>query len=261
MVNNVSKVGQIYHCNNNGGEFYQVKSLVIDQQGKVKDFTVVKVENGEGSIGDIDNWKIGHLEGQSSAAGDILDGGGQNPVSSRSLESGNSKPSFKAARMGAGGTSFVGATDMPSEWQGNVHGIGSYFRANLGSDSTNGTGWAGVPYKDSSPVIAIDMRIMGNGDEKSVTYGSPGYEAAVKKYAGLEVLVTNRANGISKTMYIGDGFDHQWVRSPGSIDIMADSWSELAGGAPANDKTKVLDIEWHFTGNRSAKYSYKGPGD
>lgn len=40
-------------------------------------------------------------------------------------------------------------------------------------------------------------------------------------------MVIDGNTGNKMILYLGDAFDHQWVRTPGSIDIMADSWSQL----------------------------------
>lgn len=54
---------------------------------------------------------------------------------------------------------------------------------------------------------------MTNGT--NAVWGNPMYPTYIKYYCGLEAIVTNPDNGRSMTLYIGDAFDHRWVRTPG----------------------------------------------
>lgn len=93
------------------------------------------------------------------------------------------------------------------------------------------------------------------------------------KYCGLEAKVKDPATGKTKLMYIGDAFDDAWVRviqvdgqpfpnsanaslkTPASIDIMIDAFSEMHG-SPNNDKNDVInDVEWKLTGNSNTEYA------
>ncbi|GME48517.1 uncharacterized protein FVRRES_07645 [Neofusicoccum parvum] len=75
------------------------------------------------------------------------------------------------------------------------------------------------------------------------------------KYCGLEAKVKDPATGKTKVMYIGDAFDDAWVRTPASIDIMIDAFSEMHG-SPNNDKNDVInDVEWELTGNSNTEYA------
>jgi len=119
----------------------------------------------------------------------------------------------------------------PSAFKGNQTGIGSWFNAN--NDGTNGNSWCGYPYNNASPVFAPDITQMTNGT--NAVWPNPLWSTYGKIYCGLEATVKDGNTGNVMTMYIGDAFDHQWVRTPGSIDIMSDSWSKLHN-MPANNK-------------------------
>ena len=80
-------------------------------------------------------------------------------------------------------------------------------------------------------------------------------------YCGLEATVRDPSTNITKTMYIIDAFDPQWVKFVGSIDIMKDAWSELHR-MPATDKNIVIrNVEWQLTGRKSLQYCHKCQGD
>jgi hypothetical protein len=102
---------------------------------------------------------------------------------------------------------------------------------------------------------------MTNGE--SVTYFSDAnkWRAVGTQYCGLEAIVTNPATGVSKTLYITDAFDHQWVRSPGSIDIMTNAFEELFGKGTRNHNDVMGEVSWRLTGNRNEKYAFGGAGD
>ncbi len=142
----------------------------------------------------------------------------------------------------AGVTSFTGTNS----------GIGSWYNANSAQDSTNGRSWCEFPYTNDSPVFAPSVGTM----RKNFGYNNA---AAASAYCGLEAIVTT-SDGRSKTMYIGDGFDDAWVRTPGSIDIMHSAWNSIAGKS-TNNKNDVLQVTWKLTGNRNDKYKYRGQGD
>ncbi|KAJ3012643.1 hypothetical protein HKX48_006178 [Thoreauomyces humboldtii] len=143
---------------------------------------------------------------------------------------------------------------------GSQSGIGSWFRASSGQDSTNGNSWCGYPYTDDTPGFAPDVwRMAGTGNDPM--YGNPNWAPIATKYCGLEAEVTDPSTGITKILYIVDAFDHQYVRSPGSIDIMTKAWESLTS-QDANDKDIVIKgVQWKLTGKRNPKYAFKGPGD
>jgi hypothetical protein len=135
---------------------------------------------------------------------------------------------------------------------GGPRGIGSWFKTNAGQDSTNGHSWCGYPYNDNTNGFAPDVSVMLRN------FGG-NYEKAAKAYCGLEAIVTTPKGKFK--MYIADGFDPRWVRTPGSIDIPKNRWAKLAGYA-TNDKNKVImGITWELTGKRSKQYSFKGRGN
>jgi hypothetical protein len=138
-------------------------------------------------------------------------------------------------------------------------GIGSFFSADLASDSTNGNSWCGFPYKDHTNGFSPSLKRMTEGT--GAVYGHPNWEKYIKKWCGLEALVFNPETGKSMLMFIIDAFDDKWVRSPGSIDIMKDSYLYLTDSAPLNKQKVIHDVKWELTGNRNNQYSGKGQGD
>ncbi|KAL1622333.1 hypothetical protein SLS56_008770 [Neofusicoccum ribis] len=153
--------------------------------------------------------------------------------------------------LGSAGFSLgdIVSVSLPSGFfEGPQTGIGSWFRST--NDGTNGNSWCSYPYYDSDPVFAV-----------------------AGKYCGLEAKVKDSATGKTKLMYIGDAFDDAWVRvikvddqplsnsanaslkTPASIDIMIDAFSEIHG-SPNNDKNDVInDVEWELTGNSNTEFA------
>lgn len=82
------------------------------------------------------------------------------------------------------------------------------------------------------------------------------YEAAAKAYCGLEAIVTT-PDGKTATLYIADGFDDTWVRTPASIDVIYDSFAQLYGSTTSNKNDVVQGATWKLTGNRNSKYAFK----
>lgn len=156
----------------------------------------------------------------------------------------NAAASSRKARLAAVGvTAFTGTNS----------GIGSWYRANSTADSTNGRSWCEFDYTNASPVFAPSvgtMRANFDGDN----------DAAATAYCGLEAKVT-APDGTSKIMVIGDGFDDKWVLSPGSIDIMHNSFTTLYGEYTSNKDKVIKGVEWTLTGNRNEKYAFRGQGD
>ncbi|KAJ3125174.1 hypothetical protein HK098_000548 [Nowakowskiella sp. JEL0407] len=156
-------------------------------------------------------------------------------------------------------------SSMPSEFRGENVGIGSWFQANTKDSDTNGNSWCGYPYQDYTLGFSPDISRMTGGknyvwsaENKEV---ADGWMRSATEYCGLEAIVTNPSNGISRTLYIVDAFDHKWVRSPGSIDIMYEEFQKLFGRPTSDHNDVIKDIKWTLTGKRSSKYSFKGPGD
>lgn len=106
-------------------------------------------------------------------------------------------------------------------------GIGSWYRASTGQDSTNGNSWCGYKYYNSDPLFApvshfrtnmlLEHLLMISQSLKAMggaTYNSnpDAWRQQTRKYCGLEAKVTDPTTGKSQLMYIGDSFDDQWVR-------------------------------------------------
>ncbi|GAA5973172.1 hypothetical protein JCM3765_000734, partial [Sporobolomyces pararoseus] len=131
--------------------------------------------------------------------------------------------------------------------------IASWYHANSGQDSTNGHSWCYYPYNDDTPGLAINVATMianFNGDEM----------AARKAYCGLEVLVTT-PSGTQLTLYVADGFDPAWVKTPSSIDVMYNSFTKLFGKATSNKNDVIQNVKWEFTGSRNERYAYNSEGN
>ena len=138
-------------------------------------------------------------------------------------------------------------------------GMGSWFRANNSQDSTNGHSWCGYEYRDYSPVFAPDIFRMANGTSPQWT--DPSWPVYAKQWCGLEAKVWNPETDTTIFMFIGDAFDHSWVRSPGSIDIMIKSYSTLLGRVPRDKNDCIMGLQWTLTGARNPQYKFGGPGD
>ncbi|KAJ1565932.1 hypothetical protein HK096_006403 [Nowakowskiella sp. JEL0078] len=142
---------------------------------------------------------------------------------------------------------------------GTNSGIGSWFQANSAQSYTNGHSWCGYPYKDYTPGFAPDISVMT--DWTNAVYGNPNWSKYATNYCGLEATVYNPKNGVTLTLYITDAFDHAWVKTPGSIDIMKNSFDKLFGKSTWSHNDVIQGVQWKFTGKRSAKYSFGGSGD
>lgn len=80
-----------------------------------------------------------------------------------------------------------------------------------------GHSWCGFPYDNNVPGFAPDVTTMLNN------FGGD-YNAAATAYCGLEAEFTT-PDGKKALLYIADGFDSKWVRTPGSIDVITGSVS------------------------------------
>ncbi|KAJ3125179.1 hypothetical protein HK098_000553 [Nowakowskiella sp. JEL0407] len=154
---------------------------------------------------------------------------------------------------------IVKVDNMPSGFRGVNHGIGSWFQANTWYSNTNGQSWCGYPYKDHTNGFAPDISIMTN--YANSRWPDPGWYTSGRLYCGLEAIVTNPSTGVSRVMYITDAFDHAYVRSPGSIDIMKGKFHELFGRWTDNHNDVIYGVQWVLTGRRNLKYAFQGPGD
>ncbi|KAJ3125169.1 hypothetical protein HK098_000543 [Nowakowskiella sp. JEL0407] len=148
---------------------------------------------------------------------------------------------------------------MPPGFKGKNYGIGSWFLANSTATFTNGNSWCGFVYQDYTLGFAPDITVMTNGT--NAVWPDPGWEPSGTAYCGLEAIVTNVENGNTVTLYIADAFDHRFVKSPGSIDIMIEQFSVLKGRVPYDNNDVMMNVSWQFTGRRAPQYSFKGPGD
>ena len=147
---------------------------------------------------------------------------------------------------------------MPVGFVGVQSGIGSWFRANNSIDSTNGHSWCGYPYQDWTPGFAIDMAQMAQGGNPQ--WPDPLWAPTAKAWCGLEAKIYCPATGETLIGFMIDAFDHKWVRSNGSIDIMLRQFESLQR-SKALDKNKVLQVQWEFTGVRNPQYQFGGIGD
>lgn len=152
-------------------------------------------------------------------------------------------------------SSTVKVSKMPSGFKGTNKGIGSWFRANSGQDSTNGQSWCGIWYTDDMPGFAPKF---GTMSPNHATYSSDesGWRSAGTKYCGLEAKVTYK--GKTQLMYIIDAFDDRWVRSKGSIDILKGAWAKLYGKSTNNKDIVMKNLTWKLTGRRNNKYKFQG---
>lgn len=125
---------------------------------------------------------------------------------------------------------------LPSNFfSGPRSGIGSWYRASAGQDSTNGKSWCGYTYYNSDPIFAVVSSGSSDISSKSTdeeilqslkamggkTYNSDpaGWKAATQKYCGLEATVKDPKTGKLMLMYIGDSFDDRYVIVGGPMPL------------------------------------------
>jgi hypothetical protein len=77
----------------------------------------------------------------------------------------------------------------------------------------------------------------------------------------MEAKVYNPDTGQTILLYVGDAFDHAWVRTPGSIDIMINSYAALFGSYPTDKNNVMMNLQWAFTGGFNPQYKFGGLGD
>ncbi|KAK4046235.1 hypothetical protein OIV83_006214 [Microbotryomycetes sp. JL201] len=56
-------------------------------------------------------------------------------------------------------------------------------------------------------------------------------------------------------VFIGDGFAEEWVKTPGSVDIVKQS--QMFGKATEDKNDVILDLEWELTGRRNEKLTFE----
>ncbi|KAL7274923.1 hypothetical protein RUND412_002145 [Rhizina undulata] len=155
---------------------------------------------------------------------------------------------------------------LPSGFSGQQTGIASWFRASADGDSTNGNSWCGYPYANDSPGFAPDISVMTNGTNAVWGTDPSGWAKAAGQYCGLEAKVYDPHSGVTMKLFIIDAFDHKWVRTPGSIDVMIDAWKSLTkkgdDGLYDSSGVKVVDkgVQWTLTGEKSDRWAFKGLG-
>lgn len=151
------------------------------------------------------------------------------------------------------------AVNLPSNFHTGVQtGIGSWFQAVSDQDVTNGISWCGYKYTNSDPLISVPLASMGG---QTYSTDPTAWKAATQKYCGLEANVTDTTTGRSKLMYIGDGFDMKFVRSPGSLDIMLEGFKEIHGDPKGVKDDVIQNLSWQLTGNRNSQYAAPGTED
>lgn len=85
------------------------------------------------------------------------------------------------------------------------------------------------------------------------------YDAAANAYCGLEARFTT-PDGTQGTLYIIDGFDDAWVRTPASVDVPIETFAQFFGARTEDKNDVVKEVEWTLTGKRDERYSFKGSG-
>ncbi|KAK4047144.1 hypothetical protein OIV83_005596 [Microbotryomycetes sp. JL201] len=139
----------------------------------------------------------------------------------------------------AGITGFMGEND---------NAIVSWFRTNSAEDSTNGNSWCYRPYDDSIAGFAPDVSTMLNN------FGGSNIEAG-KAYCGLIAEFT-LPSGKTVELTLVDGFDSRWVRTPASVDVVINSFSDFSGFYPSSKDQVVQGVSWRFTGKRNPDYVF-----
>ena len=120
---------------------------------------------------------------------------------------------------------------LPSwDLNGPQSGVGSWYRASAGQDSTNGKSWCAYEYYNSDPIFAPvstdpwvrsdvlvgaltwptkSLKHMGGATYKS---NPTAWTQQTRKFCGLEAKVTDPSTGKTSLLYIGDSFDDQYVK-------------------------------------------------
>ena len=109
-------------------------------------------------------------------------------------------------------------------------GIGSWFRTNAATDSTNGNSWCNYPYNDGMIGFAPPLRGMTGGQDAWYGFNTDLWRRTGRAYCGLEAVIYNPENGKSINAVILDAFSAEWVRTPESIDITLTAFARLTDG-------------------------------
>jgi len=99
---------------------------------------------------------------------------------------------------------------------------------------------------------------MGFAPDVSVMLSNFGGDttSAGDAYCGLEAKATNPNNGNTALIYIVDGFDPKWVRTPGSIDLTLAAFKALYGSSTDDKDIVIQNLQWEFTGNKNTAYAF-----
>jgi len=154
-------------------------------------------------------------------------------------DSSDSDDDGETSPISSGSASSLGSI---SAFGGVNSGVGSWFRTNAGSDSTNGQSWCETWYKDDWKCFAPSVGLMLDN------YGGDRVKAG-KAYCGREVKFTNPNNGKTAMGFICDGFDDRWAKRSGNSDLTIGLFNELTGKAFSNNKNDVImNLQWELTG-------------
>jgi len=185
--------------------------------------------------------------GSSWSSGSSYNSGSNSGSSSNSTSGSNSSSGSSDSSGSLSSLSSLGIT----HWMGTNSGIGSWFRTDNSNDDTNGRSWCQTNYQDSWVGFAPDVSSMLSD------FGGDLAKAATA-YCGLEAKATDPSTGNSVLMYVVDGFDPQWVRSAGSVDLTLAAFAALYGSTTTDKDTVIMNLQWEWTGNRNSQYGYNG---
>ncbi|SCZ91954.1 BZ3500_MvSof-1268-A1-R1_Chr5-3g08243 [Microbotryum saponariae] len=205
----------------------------------VKTVTVtVSVNTGSGSSSSNDSYVY-------SSGGNVATNvGTSQPLNYTIPLSLRANTSIIAANIAQNNITGFGAQNLSN----NTGAIASWFRTNNSADSTNGHSWCYNPYNDSLPGFAPSYKTMVSN------YGGDPIKAG-EAYCGLEAIFYT-PDGRNTTLYVIDAFDDKWVKTPNSVDVVIGAFPELFGTTPASKNDVVMNVKWHFTGNRSTDYIF-----
>ncbi|GAA5844283.1 hypothetical protein JCM3766R1_002897 [Sporobolomyces carnicolor] len=177
----------------------------------------------------------------------------QAPQSTTTTTSAAAASTSKVYDSSSSNLSLLSSAGIKSFLGTNTNAIASWYHADSSQDSTNGNSWCYYPYNDDTPGFAISVGTM------IANFGGDAM-AARKAYCGLEAIVTT-PDGTELTLYVADGFDDAWVKTPTSIDVMYNSFTKLFGKATSNKNDVITGTTWRFTGNRNERYAFDSTGN
>jgi hypothetical protein len=158
----------------------------------------------------------------------------------------------------------LSVSSLVSSFLGVNSGIASHFVANLQSDNTNGNSWCGYPYNDYTPGFAPSLNVMSKGTNAVYASSPQLWEKFAQMYCGLEAKFTTK-DGKTQYLYIADAFEFRYLEGMGhplgSVDIMSNSWNQLAGRKDNGKEDVLYDVKWELTGRRNPRYAFKGQGN